>query len=203
MIECVFLSSQYQSPIINNIKEIGFMIFKKDYFGYVYKWTNIKNGKKYIGSHYGSVDDSYTGSGKYFKPAYNKNPENFQMIVLEYLKDDNKRLLLELEQNWLDSVPDIKSNKEYYNFNNYSSGGFRHLTDLDIKKRSETLKEKHLIHGLSEKEKESYKTKIKTRLDRIKNYGFTEKEQEQHSKYGFQIKVILPSGQEKIGRAHV
>ena len=46
MIECVFLSSQYQSPIINNIKEIGFMIFKKDYFGYVYKWTNIKNGKK-------------------------------------------------------------------------------------------------------------------------------------------------------------
>ena len=80
MIECVFLSSQYQSPIINNIKEIGFMIFKKDYFGYVYKWTNIKNGKKYIGSHYGSVDDSYTGSGKYFKPykgkAFMENGQN-------------------------------------------------------------------------------------------------------------------------------
>ena len=46
------------------------MKYKKDYYGYVYEWTNIKNDMKYIGSHYGAVDDYYTGSGKDFMVAY-------------------------------------------------------------------------------------------------------------------------------------
>jgi hypothetical protein len=46
------------------------MEYKKDYFGYVYEWTNITNGMKYIGSHYGSVEDYYAGSGKDFMKEY-------------------------------------------------------------------------------------------------------------------------------------
>lgn len=174
------------------------MVYKKDYHGYVYEWTNVKNGKKYIGSHYGSVNDSYVGSGKHFKPAYNKNPENFVMRVLEYLSINDKKQLLVLEQKWLDSVDNIRKNKNYYNCNNYSIGGSSHITRKHIEKRSATLKEKHKEYGLSEKEKNSYKTKIETRLARIKTEGFTKKEIEQHSKYGFQVQVIHPCGKKEV-----
>jgi hypothetical protein len=174
------------------------MKYKIDYYGYVYEWTNVKNGKKYIGSHYGSVDDYYTGSGKAFKPAYNRNPNFFKMNVLEYLVEDNKKLLLEKEQMWLNCIHNIRENKNYYNLNNYSLGGSSHITRKHIEKRSNTLKEKHAKLGLSEAEQVSYKIKIETRLARIASIGFTEKEKEQHAKYGFQIQVTTPNGEIKI-----
>lgn len=173
------------------------MKYKLDYYGYVYEWTNLKNGKKYIGSHYGSVDDCYKGSGIEFKPAYNKDPEHFVMSILEYLVEDNKKLLLEKEQRWLDKIPNIRENANYYNKNNYSLGGSSHITTQHIQKRSETLKKKHEKYGLSDAEKESYKTKIQTRLNRIATSGFTEKEKEQHAKYGFLIEVTFPTGKKK------
>jgi hypothetical protein len=45
--------------------------------GFVYKWYNTENDMYYIGSHGGSVDDKYIGSGIYFKRAYKKNPDCF------------------------------------------------------------------------------------------------------------------------------
>jgi hypothetical protein len=174
------------------------MKYKIDYYGYIYEWTNIKNGKKYIGSHYGSVDDCYTGSGKAFKPAYNRNPNNFKMNVLEYLVENDKKLLLKKEQQWLNCIPNIRENKNYYNLNNYSLGGSSHITRKHIEKRSNTLKEKHIRLGLSEAEQVSYKIKIETRLARIASTGFTEKEKEQHAKYGFQLQVTTPEGEIKI-----
>ena len=174
------------------------MIYKKDYYGYVYEWTNAKNGKKYIGSHYGSVEDYYTGSGKEFMKAYKAEPENFVMTVLEYVLENNRKLVLEVEKKWLDKVPNIKDHPGYYNLNNDAVGGFGYIDKTHIVKRAETLKRKHKQYGLSESEKKSYKNKIQTRLERIATFGFTEKEKEQHSKYGYQIKVTFPSGESKI-----
>lgn len=170
------------------------MKYKIDYFGYIYEWTNIKNGKKYIGSHYGSVDDYYKGSGKSFKPAYARHPENFIMNVLEYILIDDKKLVLIAEQRWLDSIDNIRENKNYYNLNNYSLGGSSHLTSVHIKKRASTLKNKHLMYGLSDAERNSYKNKIESRLNRISKSGFSVKELDQHSRYGFKVQVISPIG---------
>ena len=174
------------------------MKYKKDYFGYVYEWTNTSNGKKYIGSHYGAVEDCYIGSGIAFKNAYKKSPNLFKMIVLEYLTKDDKKLLLRLEQKWLNTVPNIRENKNYYNLNNYSLGGSSHITKEHIEKRANTLKEKHSKHGLSTKEIESYKTKIQSRLKRINEHGFSEKEKEQHRKYGYLVQITTPDGETKI-----
>jgi hypothetical protein len=174
------------------------MKYKKDYYGYVYEWTNSTNGMKYIGSHYGAVDDCYTGSGKDFMVAYKNNPQDFTMKVLEYVTKNNKKLVLKTEKKWLDSIPNIKDNPMYYNLNNDAVGGFGYLDETHIVKRAETLKKKHANHGLSEAEKNSYKQKIKTRLQRIALTGFTEKEKEQHAKYGYQVQITSPTGNIKI-----
>jgi hypothetical protein len=173
------------------------MKYKQDYYGYVYEWTNTKNGMKYIGSHYGSVEDYYTGSGKDFMVAYNRAPNNFVMDVLEYICKDNKELVLLTEKKWLDTVPNIKNHHLYYNLNNDAVGGFGYITKEHIVKRANTLKEKHAAHGLSKAELSSYQKKIQTRLDRIVATGFTDKEKEQHSKYGYHVQVTLPSGEVK------
>jgi group I intron endonuclease len=86
--------------------------------GFVYVWTNSKNNKKYIGSHKGSVDDGYIGSGKYFKRAYKLNPNNFSREIL-YIGDD----YVEIEDLILKTL-DVKSNKKYYNLINSAYKGW-------------------------------------------------------------------------------
>ena len=53
---------------------------------FVYKTTNVKNGKIYIGVHRGDVDDGYLGSGKLIKQAIKKHGvESFvREILFEY-----------------------------------------------------------------------------------------------------------------------
>jgi hypothetical protein len=174
------------------------MIHKKDYFGYIYKWTNIKNEKHYIGSHYGSIEDSYIGSGKAFKPAYYKNPNDFKLTILEYITEDDKKLVLKTEQKWLDTIDNIRKNKSYYNLNNYAIGGSSHITKKHIQKRANTLKQQHKKYGLSNSEISSYHQKIKSRLTRIAELGFTDKEKAQHQSYSIQLEVTMPTGELKI-----
>lgn len=51
---------------------------------YIYLTTNKVNGKKYIGQHYGELDDSYLGSGVAFSRAVQKyGKENFKREILE------------------------------------------------------------------------------------------------------------------------
>ena len=95
-------------------------------YGFVYCWNNIINNKKYIGSHYGTMTDSYIGSGVYFKRAYNKNPNNFKRDIL-YIGKEYKNIeeLLLINNN-------AQSNPLFYNLKNTSIGGWNHI---DIKKR--------------------------------------------------------------------
>jgi hypothetical protein len=95
-------------------------------YGFVYCWTNIINNKKYIGSHYGSINDSYIGSGVYFKNAYNKNKDNFNRDIL-YIGEKYK----ELEEYFLLKY-NAQFNNNFYNLKNTSIGGWSHI---DIKKR--------------------------------------------------------------------
>lgn len=101
--------------------------------GFVYLWKNLKNGKSYVGSHKGSVNDNYIGSGVYFKKAYKKNPSDFKRFIL--YEGDRFR---EFENNYLKSV-DAKNNKMFYNLKNEAVGGWGHVHS------SEELKQKKNI----------------------------------------------------------
>ena len=81
--------------------------------GYVYRWTDSSNGKKYIGSHNGAKKH-YKGSGLRFKNAYSKRPECFTREIL-YTGPD----YVELEGFILETV-DAMNDDRYYNLTNSS-----------------------------------------------------------------------------------
>jgi hypothetical protein len=102
--------------------------------GFVYLWTNTENGMKYIGSHKGDVNDSYIGSGVYFRRAYNKNPKNFERQIL-YVGED----FLDVEDSLLNKY-DVANNNDYYNLKNDAIGGWEHCNnDLIIAKRAKSV----------------------------------------------------------------
>lgn len=82
--------------------------------GFVYMWTNLDSGRKYIGSHLGSPDDGYAGSGKLFVRAWNKStPDCWKREVLhvEYDNPQNVRLV----ENRIILEHDAVAREDYYN----------------------------------------------------------------------------------------
>lgn len=85
--------------------------------GFVYRWHDNSNGKYYVGSHKGSTDGKYIGSGILFRRAYNKRPHEFEREIL-YVGNDYHEVE-ELVLLTLDAAADEKS----YNMKNAAMGG--------------------------------------------------------------------------------
>lgn len=111
------------------------------YDGFVYIWMNTRSRKFYIGSHMGTTDDGYVGSGTLFAIKYYKEPENFKRRILQYVSGD----VLDIraaEEKWLALIEDgCLHGVKYYNrtktvsFSEYSSLGTRWVTDgINLKK---------------------------------------------------------------------
>jgi len=92
-------------------------------FGFVYVWTNLIDGKKYVGSHEGLIEDGYIGSGKYFNNAINKHGiENFIREILEAGEFESRNALFDREQFWLDSF-NAARDPNWYNIAEIAGGG--------------------------------------------------------------------------------
>ena len=65
------------------------MARKEKKYHYIYKTTNLKNGKYYVGMHStDNLEDGYMGSGKRLRRSLNKyGKENFKFEILEFLPD--------------------------------------------------------------------------------------------------------------------
>lgn len=106
---------------------------------YIYLTINKINGKKYIGKHYGYLDDNYIGSGKNLLSAVKKyGKENFEKEVLLISQNEedncqNEKMIIKLF-NAVDS-------KEFYNIAEGGEGG-------------------NLIAGFSKEEKDNYRKKL-------------------------------------------
>ena len=74
------------------------MARKEKKYHYIYKTTNLKNYKYYIGMHStDNLEDGYMGSGKRLRRSLNKHgKENFKFEILEFFSD--RKSLIEREK---------------------------------------------------------------------------------------------------------
>lgn len=85
----------------------------------IYLTTNLINNKKYIGQHYGYLNDNYIGSGNTLKKAIEKyGKENFKKEILEIC--DSYEEMNEAEKKWIKEYNAVQS-EEFYNI---ATGGF-------------------------------------------------------------------------------
>ena len=90
--------------------------------GIVYKWVDQSNNMYYIGSHQGTADDGYIGSGVHFIRAYSKRPELFSREIMYegiYFRELEEFILQEF-----DCAHDPMS----YNLKNSALGGDTGIT---------------------------------------------------------------------------
>jgi hypothetical protein len=98
---------------------------------FVYQWENINTGKKYLGSHYGYLNDGYISSSKYFNEHYSKEPKNFKRVILKICS--SRKEALDKERELLYFANSAKS-EEYYNLHNESGLGWSHHEDPNLSK---------------------------------------------------------------------
>ena len=88
---------------------------------YIYLTTNIINGMKYIGKHYGELDDAYLGSGKLLKEDIAKyGKEHFHKSILYISNDDLENS--EKEKQFI-ALYNAVSNPLFYNIHEGGYGG--------------------------------------------------------------------------------
>lgn len=122
--------------------------------GYIYKTTDLKNGKIYIGQHKGSVfDTNYNGSGNIIKSIKRKRPQDLETKVIEWCS--TKTELDEREKYWISSFGSQDPKIGY----NLAEGGNTNLgykhTDEWKRKMSESMKGRKNPHTEEWKQKVS------------------------------------------------
>ena len=125
-------------------------------YGYVYKTTNLINGKCYIDKHKSEkFDVNYYGSGKYFTRALNKyGKDNFKVEILESC--DNEKELNECEKKHIQQVDAVNS-KMFYNiaFGGEGDNIYTGMNEQDKEKFklkcSKSTKNKIAIHKSNER----------------------------------------------------
>lgn len=91
-------------------------------YGYIYKTTNLKNSKVYIGQRKGTFKPEYSGSGLYIKRAVHKNgKENFQVIILKYAI--SKKEADKLEKKYIKEHRESLGKENVYNIVDGGDGG--------------------------------------------------------------------------------
>ena len=74
---------------------------------FVYKWTDTKTNKVYIGYHKGCIDDGYISSGKYFLQEFNKRKNDFvrEILFVGNLKDCYEKEQQLIKQLFIEKTP--------------------------------------------------------------------------------------------------
>lgn len=139
---------------------------------YIYKTTNLVNNKKYIGKHYGELDDSYLGSGKIFKDALKKyGKENFKKEILCIVKNNEEANLKEKEYI---KLYDAVKRDDFYNLKEGGDGGNNNeKISLSLLGKNHPMYGKHHSEETKEKIRKSsltYWTKER-RVERSKQYS--------------------------------
>ncbi len=131
-----------------------------EYIGFVYKWVNLINGKMYVGSHVGRVDDGYIGSGTYFVAAINKyGIDSFKRQILHFEFNSAK----ELYQKEFDIINELNAvfDTNYYNQKNTCPHAFKWGVLGEYKQLPFTDSHKQNLSNARTGKKDTVETKLK------------------------------------------
>lgn len=118
------------------------MARKEKKYHYIYKTTNLKNGKFYVGMHStNDLNDGYLGSGTRLRRSIRKNgKENFKIEYLEFF--NSRELLIEREKQLVNE--DLLKDTNCMNLKPGGNGGFSsEATKNGRKKTDEFLESKY------------------------------------------------------------
>jgi group I intron endonuclease len=118
-------------------------------FYYLYKITNLVNGKIYVGVHKAkSMDDGYMGSGKVIKSAIEKyGLENFRKDILETF--ENAEAMYAREKEVVDA--DFLLREDTYNLRRGGNGGFDYINkDIDFLRNQAALMSSAFVDKLKD-----------------------------------------------------
>lgn len=134
-------------------------------YGYIYKTTNLVNGKIYIGKKKGNFTQSYKGSGRYLRNAFVKYGfENFSVEIIEYC--ETLQIQNEREKYWIKFYMD--RNVPMYNISKGGDGGdtYYALSESDKHDRISKISEASHFHNLSKTDRiKAWETRRKNGTD--------------------------------------
>ena len=127
---------------------------------YIYRITNLINGKTYIGQHkYKDLNDDYMGSGKHLKRAQKKyGIENFRKEILIFNVSKKEHIDL-LEKTFISSEREKVGPENCYNITDGGEGRSGPMSEEAKKKISEARKGKKLSEEARKKISEAHKGK--------------------------------------------
>lgn len=100
---------------------------------FIYKTTNLVNGKYYIGK-YAGKRSTYLGSGTALKKSIEKyGRRNFKREILEYC--NSLQELSDKERYWIDLF-DAVNDPRSYNLTEGGQGSFSHITNIHYEERN-------------------------------------------------------------------
>jgi len=142
---------------------------------FIYLTTNLVTNEKYIGKHYGELDDDYLGSGTILKRAIEKyGKENFKREILYISKDYQENC--QKEKEFIKLYNAVKD-RTFYNISEGGDGGdIFHLLSIE---QQDAIREAARERNLGEKNPRygvhlSEATKEKIRQNRNTDYMQTE-----------------------------
>jgi len=125
---------------------------------YIYRITNLINGKTYIGQHkYRDINDCYMGSGVLLHQAYKKyGIKNFKKEILVFNVTKKEHIDL-LEKTFIASEREKVGPENCYNISDGGEGAFGPCSEEHKKKISEAHKGKKLSEETKKKLSEAHK----------------------------------------------
>ena len=159
---------------------------------FVYHWHHSELNLDYIGSHTGSTDDGYTGSGTDFQNQLKRNPiEEWERTILSYCSEKDKCEIEELFLKYFDAANNPhflnKTNatdgwgkgKDHYRFDTGLFVGEPHSSAGSEKRRKwwRTLPQAHrqAIKEHQKKQREGYKRRDEL-IETITRWGLDEED---------------------------
>ena len=146
---------------------------------YIYKITNLVNGKIYVGQHSSNTNRYYMGSGSELKKAKKEfGTHNFKMEILEEYHGNSRKEFSELEIKWIKKLdatnPEIGYNKlkagngGYIGKEWYDSQVGRKHTEEEKRKIGESNKGKVISEEAKKKNSDGKKGKCLSKETRLK-----------------------------------